>query len=276
MGCWNGTCLISNLPIMAGEPIVGFTIKYEMYSDAIKDYSGTCYATDYAKPFGLPIYGTYDDYGGIKDVCENSITIKYLSYLFNKSNVKELLNCIEQDQIEIKSNILKKNVGVGLVMINRSIFDCIISSHIKNDYDPDKDKIISGLKNIRNKNIVKYPTISKKDYDDLLDIFSLASQLNVSVGILEEQDYNDMIKFIVAQNNDEVDKEFAELLYNKHILCSEMYSLRKLWIGPSGKGAQNRNYRSHLVLAEAIKEHIFNSFDSPEDVYCNLLGERDW
>ena len=31
----------------------------------------------------------------------------------------------------------------------------------------------------------------------------------------------------------------------------------------------------YIVKNEKLS-NIFNSFDSPEDVYCNLLGERDW
>ena len=65
-------------------------------------------------------------------------------------------------------------------------------------------------------------------------------------------------------------------LYEKLIFEGQLDGLRKQWIGPTGRGSQSRDYRTHLVLANAIKEHIFNSFDGPEDVYLTLLRKRDW
>lgn len=68
MGCWNGTCLLSNLPIRYNERAVGYVIKYNLHKDAMLiKLNGVCYSHDYAKPISLPIRGMYDDYGGIED-----------------------------------------------------------------------------------------------------------------------------------------------------------------------------------------------------------------
>ena len=61
MGCWNGTCLISNMPILSGEEVVGYILRHTREDVENKSI---CYSTDYAKPVSLPIRGYYDDYGG--------------------------------------------------------------------------------------------------------------------------------------------------------------------------------------------------------------------
>lgn len=60
MGCWNATCFISNLPIMAGEPCVGFLIT------STGNMGNTSYPDDRYRPITPPIEGIYDDYGGIE------------------------------------------------------------------------------------------------------------------------------------------------------------------------------------------------------------------
>lgn len=59
MGCWNATCFISNLPILAGEPCVGFLIT------ATGKMGVTSYPDERYRPITPPIEGTYDDYGGL-------------------------------------------------------------------------------------------------------------------------------------------------------------------------------------------------------------------
>jgi hypothetical protein len=85
MGCWNGTCFISNLPIRHGDEVVGFVISYDNFKDEV-GYSGSCYSEAYARPLGLPFFGTYDDYGGIEDIKE-SIATKYLCHKFNEKDI---------------------------------------------------------------------------------------------------------------------------------------------------------------------------------------------
>ena len=70
MGCWNGTCGISQMPILAGQKIWAFLIGIGGYTDNPSS-SGHCYSTDLGFPMTLPIRGVYNDYGGIEDIEEN-------------------------------------------------------------------------------------------------------------------------------------------------------------------------------------------------------------
>jgi len=70
MGCWNGTCGISQMPILAGQRIWAFLIGVAGYRDNPSS-SGHCYSTDLGFPMTLPIRGKYNDYGGIESIEEN-------------------------------------------------------------------------------------------------------------------------------------------------------------------------------------------------------------
>ncbi len=56
MGCWNGTCGLSGLPIIEGEEIYVFPIV-EAYRDSF------CYATALYRPSPVPFRAKYNDYG---------------------------------------------------------------------------------------------------------------------------------------------------------------------------------------------------------------------
>lgn len=57
MGCWNGTCGLSGLPIINGEEIYVFPIV-ESYRDSF------CYSTALYRPSVVPFRAKYNDYGG--------------------------------------------------------------------------------------------------------------------------------------------------------------------------------------------------------------------
>lgn len=64
MGCWNATCNISNLPIYAGDKVVVIPLV-----QTTKDAEfNVCYPTDNFVPYAFPIFGEYDDYGGIENI----------------------------------------------------------------------------------------------------------------------------------------------------------------------------------------------------------------
>lgn len=57
MGCWNKTCTLSNLPILANEPVYVVMLTPS-------DERSRCYTTAFYRPALLPFLSYYDDYGG--------------------------------------------------------------------------------------------------------------------------------------------------------------------------------------------------------------------
>lgn len=77
MGCWNETCGISQMPICAGDKVRMFLIvEAEHWHDVALHYS-----TDLWRPFGLPLKGTYDEYGDIENLEEDALTDLMLEHL---------------------------------------------------------------------------------------------------------------------------------------------------------------------------------------------------
>lgn len=66
MGSWNETCCITRMPIRAGEKVVALTTV------SGPDYQTSDSGHGNALLFGVPLYGTYDDYGGIENVANAS------------------------------------------------------------------------------------------------------------------------------------------------------------------------------------------------------------
>lgn len=63
MGCWNHTCAVSNLHVMAGQDVMVFLLLKNHSADD----SSFCYGNALYDVVPLPFYGKYDDYGGVED-----------------------------------------------------------------------------------------------------------------------------------------------------------------------------------------------------------------
>lgn len=85
MGCYNGTCGITNLSIRHGEPVVYFLLanvdNHENHDD------GFCHAGDIWGPIALPVYANYNDYGSIEKF-ETNEPLAHLIQLLHDYGVK--------------------------------------------------------------------------------------------------------------------------------------------------------------------------------------------
>lgn len=81
MGCFNGTCGVSNLPIHVGNKIYLFLLRSsgaETQSIACQSYE----PDDLYKPLGFPIECEYNDYGSIENIIPNSVNERYFKEQF--------------------------------------------------------------------------------------------------------------------------------------------------------------------------------------------------
>jgi hypothetical protein len=94
MGCWNGTCGITKLPISYGDKIAVVILKKNNFHKNIAIYS-----TDLWTPISPAIYGEYNDYGGIKNINLNdNIWLYLMQYL--ERNIKISQNVIINEENE--------------------------------------------------------------------------------------------------------------------------------------------------------------------------------
>lgn len=100
MGCWNGTCMISNLPINDGDEIklIFLHQKYgRIDKNPIIGQSAYVYSTDLLTPAFLAINGQYNDYGGIEGVDEDWNYKLIENYLRTKYPTVKLEGDIKKD-----------------------------------------------------------------------------------------------------------------------------------------------------------------------------------
>ena len=71
MGCWNGTCMISNLPIISGEKIKLILLHSHYGLKSVLNTSAYCYPNGILTPAFLALSGEYNDYGGIENMEED-------------------------------------------------------------------------------------------------------------------------------------------------------------------------------------------------------------
>lgn len=71
MGCWNETCGITQMPIEGGDKVRMFLLVEAEHWD---EGGALYYSTDLWKPFGLPLKGTYDEYGRIENIEEDALS----------------------------------------------------------------------------------------------------------------------------------------------------------------------------------------------------------
>ena len=147
MGSWYETCGLTKLPMMPREKVALYVVVGGLISDHV-------YINDTYNPMCLPIYGEYDDYGGIENV-ENP---EVLDLLFNhiKSEVeagrihvqpsrdgadeygwdkeknlktpKDLLDCIERGYLTTPSWNGKETLEISYMMMHREALQVAIDN----------------------------------------------------------------------------------------------------------------------------------------------------
>lgn len=105
MGTWNETDGLTQLPIEGGDLVRMFLIVENKYSCI--ENGLTYYSTDLWKPFGLPLKGTYDEYGQIENIQEDILSNLLLESL--KEIVIEVPNRMGD---EFKKDTLDWETGI--------------------------------------------------------------------------------------------------------------------------------------------------------------------
>jgi len=274
MGCWNETCLISNLAIRYNSPVVAFLTAHEDISEMGRNYSGYCYSTDPACPISLPVKAKYNDYGFIEKYDEKDLPARHIRRLFGKS-LDDLCEELHDGKLIIKNGI-KGHAGVGMVMINEHIYNTAINKISYVDKNKVKAEII--------KDIELKLSIEKMSADDklktifgTLDITRAGSIAQygsdrVFLNSILEMAIEDIKKS--PKKKDKILNSYAEQMADRVAVASAMSNLRKTWLPPCGKGSQDDNAKGHMILASAIREAALLDREPEELYYMFLSNDR--
>lgn len=117
MGCWNGTCSISQLPILAGTKVKTILLLQSEFAHGIGG-SGTCYITGYFRPWFFPVTAEYNDYGSIENI-EMDWNAQYMLETFQKWLKDGEVKILENDECEINSSDIEQFDKL------EDVFDCV-------------------------------------------------------------------------------------------------------------------------------------------------------
>lgn len=129
MGSWNGTCGVTQLPILSGERVrlCLIALTGEVSTD------GYCYPTGINFPITTAMPGEYDDYGGV--ILDDATTIDLLS--FKNSGIKipdedaGLVRML-RDQKPVFSCSMGK-FPIGLWMVRENIYQTMLHKILSED-----------------------------------------------------------------------------------------------------------------------------------------------
>lgn len=131
MGCWNGTCMISNLPVIGGEEVKVVFLHSPFDKEELKK-SAYCYPNGVFHPGNFALTGEYDDYGGVENI-EEDTNFKLIELYFQTKykkikvegeeketfNLYDILNGIERGSLKVytEGDVERKKMAEGAVNV---------------------------------------------------------------------------------------------------------------------------------------------------------------
>ncbi len=114
MGSFNVACSVSNISICSGDPVAFIPLEVAKYPYRIGDGNHTLiYSHCFYAPATMPIFGNYDDYGGVENIIRDE-NLKIIEKFFGHT-----INSVRGIED------LGKPVSSGM-FIHKKIFDCMI------------------------------------------------------------------------------------------------------------------------------------------------------
>jgi hypothetical protein len=187
MGCWNNTCMISNLPIISGEKVKLVILGNNYAEESIIGRSGYCYSNGMLSPLFLPISGTYNDYGGIEHVVQD-----FNYNIISESLHKQFGNTIKVDRDDVKENWTLEDFldGIERGCCDRMVYQGKKTKEFKDaieEIESLKDIIDEKEKSIKVKALIK--SVGEPINDELMWL-----PVNISWVMIREDIWNEVIK----------------------------------------------------------------------------------
>jgi hypothetical protein len=114
MGSFNVACSVSNISICSGDPVAFIPLEMAKYPYKIGDGNHMLiYSTCFYAPATMPMFGKYDDYGGVEDIIRDK-NLGIIEKFFGKT-IKRIRNASE----------IGKPISSGM-FVHKEIFDCMI------------------------------------------------------------------------------------------------------------------------------------------------------
>lgn len=289
MGCWNGTCAISNLHIKSGEDVAVMMLG-KAYN--VHDF---CYTTSLYHLVPIMFYGQYNDYGAVEkchgvgvDMVVNALKNnlfemeqgdnQYHDIPVKKEtfNIEQMFEADHENRLGINDpdHFSQETFRrMTHIMIKQSVLDNLLEHHMNREYlGYDKKSGTSQYRDVYFKDVVndipeyaksmmkkfkkdKYITLEAHGPKGLKS--NLAERFMGYMGVSSMRTvlirpftlFNDMLKNGVKEQELCV---IMEDMLKIVWLDTFMSATRKVWSKQSGEGSQRDDYDAYELLANTI------------------------
>lgn len=290
MGCWNGTCGLTQLHIKHGQDVVVFAMVKNNGKDSL------CYTTPFYAPVQMPFYAKYNDYGGGEEcsgfglsLVMNAIKEKlvelplgeneYHDIAVKKENFNDELffEAVHEGRLFIQGAFPRQRRHVGFTMIHKGVWDNIIENRVIEQYVGDGNGTTGwGNNYIEYKfadviadlpDCVDYIVKTLNDEGNPLRYYEPLRQLrnmdekNLAAKWFQGSDnyrYSnlthpsiDTIDYAKSGNVMDLTQYLTELLKFMWI-DSFMLDTRKFWSPQAGAGSQNQEHEGYRLLIDSM------------------------
>lgn len=286
MGCWNGTCGVSQLPIKWGDEIVLF-ILFNRHPLGNIVSGGYCYSDTIFHPISAPIFGKYNDYGSIEDAEQNDVVLNHFNSqikdgVFVLTDVEE---CKEHNRYNEETgfpslddliDVIERGYleDIGFMMVHKQLYINMIEE-MKSRKFYDKDY---GLEQMMDRKINEYFKELKSEDEFKRMIYFLSSRNDFTRYFIEHK-----MKYLV----DAMDENayIIQLMKDLYVFNTALCYSRIAWMVQTGAGSQSQESKIHAIIGQFMvdyekkckKEYEENNeYDEQDFEDCTRETMFDW
>lgn len=277
MGCWNGSCFLTNLPIMHGEDVRVF-IVHNQFQNYRNRY---CDPTDAGRPLAFSFKGKYDDYGFVDE--QNGIMLDFIIDSIKNCLIEMEVGSNEIHDIEVKRdsfdfNLLKEANHEGrlqvadiygeptnlkVIMVRQTALDKLLERFTWDTY--------RGVTQEERDSGKYYRTLNYKQHCDELCKY-LQTELensqkdNIPNGLYflmkaerilfsETSHIGNVFCAVSAIQDGTLQCSYDDLVREitiTEVLNIFLSSTRRTWSPPSGEGSQDNETKAYEIYAQLI------------------------
>jgi hypothetical protein len=297
MGCWNGTCAITNLPIIYNEEIYVLFLSEKGYGGY---YGNHCHKDNYYNLLPFHFKAKYNDYGGFEDCSgdtdhvmgfiksrlieleegENKchdVPVKKKGFDLEKLDVYDHENRLT---IKADSTYGKQDLRLTTIFVKQNVLDGILKNWYLEYYNgQDYMNDIKGYFKDFNKDIEKI----RKGFQKLSKDLPLSLMFESFFMLVKDKIKIDDKWNFVLRTDCKLGMRYAfeSLIENVHepvkfhsimqqiVVCALLDNFmdqgRRVWIKPSGAGSQNSSTEAQKLHSSLILKGIKDIEKREED-----------
>lgn len=246
MGCWNGTCGVTNTPIHDGEHAKLVLLHTKTF---IKG-SGACHTNEMYEPISFALSGIYDGYGSIE--LDDNDELNHLVYEMvcqRLGNIVTANNNIQDAQSLIESVCVGHVENVSFMLVHSNVWDSLTVK--AGSYVP------SYIYIQKNESSMSYRELLVDGYNTYIEPCPTAAKFDLYMPQTNVHTYfSDNACSKLMCNVKDLSSYSSGLLENAAVdLClfdNVLTRTRKFWSPQSGQGSQESDYELLKMLCDHV------------------------